>query len=442
MPESQHRLAVLIDADNAQPAIIEGLMSEVARYGIASVKRIYGDWTKPNLGGWKELLLEHSIQPMQQFAYTNGKNATDSALIIDAMDLLYTHRFNGFCLVSSDSDFTRLAARIREEGLKVYGFGEQKTPSAFVSACDKFIYTEVLRPKSESGQEPLARRTRSQLRGDTKLVNLLRGAVEAASDDSGWAFLGAVGSHIAKQAPEFDSRNYGYAKLGDLVEATELFQVERRGTHIHLCNTRTTAQNDLPSPTAVGVAIARKAAAELNGDARLVALLREAVAAVAGADGWAELGPMGTHLHQREPHFSPTHYGYEKLKELLKATELFELTSRQGADGQASICLARESLKLAQPHVEEAEREPNPQQRAAWQQFAEQYHQGQQLYGVVAYAYWVGVIVRFVGQEQMGLVHRSNLPPDYQQRFTEGDRVRVVVTGLKPERCQVELKLV
>jgi uncharacterized LabA/DUF88 family protein len=148
---SQNRLAVLIDADNAQPSITEGLLSEVAKYGIASVKRIYGDWTTSNLNGWKEFLLKYSIQPVQQFRYTVGKNATDSAMIIDAMDLLYTKRFDGFCLVSSDSDFTRLASRIREEGLLVYGFGERKTPKAFVSACDKFIFTEVLRFQEDVG---------------------------------------------------------------------------------------------------------------------------------------------------------------------------------------------------------------------------------------------------------------------------------------------------
>jgi len=147
--EKTNKLAVLIDAENAQPSIVDGLLAEIANYGIASVKRIYGDWTTPGLKGWKEILLQYSIQPMQQFAYTKGKNATDSAMIIDAMDLLYTSNFNGFCIVSSDSDFTKLASRIRESGLLVYGFGEQKTPSPFVSACDKFIYTEVLRAKTD-----------------------------------------------------------------------------------------------------------------------------------------------------------------------------------------------------------------------------------------------------------------------------------------------------
>ena len=225
--ESTDKLAVLIDADNAQPSIVDGLLVEIANYGIASVKRIYGDWTGPGLKGWKEVLLEHSIQPMQQFAYTKGKNATDSAMIIDAMDLLYSGKFDGFCIVSSDSDFTKLASRIREAGLLVYGFGEQKTPTPFVSACDKFIFTEVLRAKIDES-EAIVKKSSNELKQDTKLVTLLRNAVEASSDESGWAQLGPVGSNIAKQAPEFDSRNYGYGKLGELVAATNLFEMEER----------------------------------------------------------------------------------------------------------------------------------------------------------------------------------------------------------------------
>ena len=221
------KLAVLIDADNAQPSIVDGLLAEIAKYGTANVKRIYGDWTQAGLKGWKEVLLHYSIQPIQQFGYTSGKNATDSALIIDAMDLLYTGKFDGFCIVSSDSDFTKLASRIREAGLLVYGFGESKTPKAFVSACDKFIFTEVLRSKDDHS-EKIKRKTSAQLKQDTNLVNLLRNAVDSSSDDSGWAHLAVVGSNIAKQAPEFDPRNYGYKKLGELVSATQLFQVEER----------------------------------------------------------------------------------------------------------------------------------------------------------------------------------------------------------------------
>jgi uncharacterized LabA/DUF88 family protein/Fe-S-cluster formation regulator IscX/YfhJ len=226
---SQKKLAVLIDADNSQPAIIDALMAEIAKYGIASVRRIYGDWTTPNLRGWKNVLLEHAIQPIQQFRYTVGKNATDSALIIDAMDLLYTEKLDGFCIVSSDSDFTRLASRIREAGLIVYGFGEKKTPKPFVGACDKFVYTEILREDEPASQR--GKKITTALRQDTNLVNLLRNAVDYSASEDGWAYLGQIGQHIANQTPEFDPRNYGYKKLGDLVRATQLFDVdERRST--------------------------------------------------------------------------------------------------------------------------------------------------------------------------------------------------------------------
>ncbi len=223
---SQKKLAVLIDADNTQPTIIAPLLSEIAKYGIATIKRIYGDWTKPNLKGWKEVLLTYAIQPIQQFGYTSGKNATDSAMIIDAMDLLYTGKLDGFCLVSSDSDFTRLASRLRESGLIVYGFGEHKTPKSFVGACDKFIYTEIL--LEDENTEPQKKKNVSELKGDTRLVNLLRNAVEDSADEDGWAYLGTVGQNIANQLPEFDPRNYGYRKLSDLLQATQLFSLEKR----------------------------------------------------------------------------------------------------------------------------------------------------------------------------------------------------------------------
>jgi len=223
----QQRLAVLIDADNAQYAIIDGLIAEISKYGVASVKRIYGDWTRPNLKGWKEILLRHAIQPIQQFTYTSGKNSTDSAMIIDAMDLLYSERFDAFCIVSSDSDFTRLASRIRQAGLLVYGFGEKKTPQAFVSACDKFIFIEILKEQDETSTDQ-TKKTAKELKGDTRLVILLRNAVESAADETGWAHLANVGHKIGNQAPEFDARNYGYKKLGELVEATKLFDMEAR----------------------------------------------------------------------------------------------------------------------------------------------------------------------------------------------------------------------
>jgi uncharacterized LabA/DUF88 family protein len=232
--ENAAKLAVLIDADNAQPSITEGLLAEVAKYGTAHVKRAYGDWTGTSLKGWKDQLLAQSIQPIQQFAYTTGKNATDTAMVIDAMDLLYSGRFDGFCIVSSDSDFTRLAARLRESGLTVYGFGERKTPKPFVAACDKFIYIENLtfaEAAAAPDVEPLKpppRASAAQLKGDAALVKQLRSAVEAASDDDGWAPLGAVGTIVTNQRPDFDPRNYGYAKLSDLMTATALFELDRR----------------------------------------------------------------------------------------------------------------------------------------------------------------------------------------------------------------------
>jgi hypothetical protein len=232
----QLKLAVLIDADNTQAPITEGLLAEVAKYGVASVKRIYGDWTTTNLKHWKERLLSYAIQPIQQFSYTTGKNATDSAMIIDAMDLLYTEKLDGFCIVSSDSDFTRLAARLREAGKLVIGFGERKTPKPFVAACDKFIYTEILRAPEEeanSTKEPAKKKVTVQdLKLDKKLRNLLVAAVEDSADEFGWAYLGSVGQYIANRQPEFDPRNYGYRKLGDLIKACVWFDVEERSNPV------------------------------------------------------------------------------------------------------------------------------------------------------------------------------------------------------------------
>ena len=228
--DTSAKLAVLIDADNASPAAIDGLLAEVAKYGTAHVKRAYGDWTGTSLRGWKDQLLTQSIQPIQQFAYTTGKNATDAALVIDAMDLLYTDRFDGFCIVSSDSDFTRLAARIRESGLTVYGFGERKTPKPFVAACDKFIYTENLTDTTQTipRQTGAASPTKAAGTSDKALLLLLRSVVEDASNDDGWAHLGGVGSLLRKRRPDFDPRSYGYPKLTPLIQATGLFDVDKR----------------------------------------------------------------------------------------------------------------------------------------------------------------------------------------------------------------------
>ena len=226
---NNQKLAVLIDADNAQAAVIQELLSEVSRYGTATIKRAYGDWTTQNLKSWKEVLHKMAIQPIQQFSYTSGKNATDSALIIDAMDVLHTGSVDGFCLVSSDSDFTRLATRIREAGLVVYGFGERKTPEPFVAACDKFIYTEILRTepapqkdavKTEAIVETVA------VADVRKLQPLLIAAIDANARDDGWASLGGVGSHIGKIDTAFDARNYGFKKLSDLVRSLKYLEVK------------------------------------------------------------------------------------------------------------------------------------------------------------------------------------------------------------------------
>jgi uncharacterized LabA/DUF88 family protein len=241
------RLAVLIDADNASAELIESLLKEVAKYGTAYVKRIYGDWTDSQLKKWKDKLHEFAIQPIQQFRNTVGKNATDSALIIDAMDLLYTQKLDGFCIVSSDSDFTRLASRIRESGLVVYGFGEKKTPKPFINACDRFIFTEILRQlegvsaveseenkpieKSRNEFKDVAdstgdSATNSKLKNNKKLINLLQDAYEAVDEEDGWANLGPFGAQLTKLSPSFDARNYGFKKLGDLIRATLLFEVK------------------------------------------------------------------------------------------------------------------------------------------------------------------------------------------------------------------------
>jgi uncharacterized LabA/DUF88 family protein len=235
-------LAVLIDADNAQAAVIEGLLAEIARFGEATVKRIYGDFTAPTSASWKKVLQRYAIKPVQQFAYTTGKNSTDSTLIIDAMDLLYTRKFNGFCLITSDSDFTGLAMRLREEGLTVLGFGEKKTPDAFRNACHKFIFTEVLRSNTAADHVSVPQKVESKKKSvpsqtQNKTIEpanefpkeFVLTALEQSTDDAGWAQLGTFGSYLTKLQPDFDSRLYGYKKLSDLVKAkTDLFETEER----------------------------------------------------------------------------------------------------------------------------------------------------------------------------------------------------------------------
>jgi hypothetical protein len=217
MSRDAPNLAVLIDSDNAQAAVISDLLAEVAQVGTATVKRAYGDWTTPQLGSWKDVLNVHAIVPVQQFSYTTGKNATDSALIIDAMDLLHGGRVDGFCLVSSDSDFTRLATRIREQGLLVIGFGERKTPKPFVAACDRFLYTDLLQR---------SQRRRPDEEGAPPLKPFLCEAISAVTQDDGWAPLGMVGSLLQKNDPAFDARSYGFRKLSELVKGQPYLNVK------------------------------------------------------------------------------------------------------------------------------------------------------------------------------------------------------------------------
>lgn len=235
------KLAVLIDADNAQASIIKELLAEVSTYGVATVKRAYGDWTTQNLKGWKENLHKMAIQPIQQFSYTTGKNSTDSSLIIDAMDLLHSGTVDGFCLASSDSDFTRLATRIREAGLKAYGFGEKKTPEAFVAACDKFIYTEILisaAPASSNANQEVKVAPIQPFEPLEELEEMLRKAIIATARDDGFAPLGAVGALMLKNSSSFDPRNYGFQKLGELVRKQSFIEMKEvpseKSPNIHL----------------------------------------------------------------------------------------------------------------------------------------------------------------------------------------------------------------
>jgi len=266
MPGKDVRLAVLIDADNISATYIKPMMLEIARYGNPTIKRIYGDWTKPQLGPWKQVLLDHAITPVQQFGYTSGKNSTDSSLIIDAMDILYTEQVDGFCLVSSDSDFTRLATRLREAGKIVYGIGEQKTPTPFVAACDRFLFLEILSPKEKKTRNILgsligkvsssdsqkddpegkkaskAAKEKEEPAQDTKdpsgertirfmddtTCELISSSISDLADEDGWAFLGDVGNLVNKKSPSFDARNYGFSKLSKLVQSLDFVECELR----------------------------------------------------------------------------------------------------------------------------------------------------------------------------------------------------------------------
>ena len=239
------RLAVLIDADNVPYSNVKGMLAEIAKYGTPTFKRIYGDWTKPTVAGWKSVLLESAITPVQQYSYTSGKNATDSAMIIDAMDILYTGRVDGFCIVSSDSDFTRLAIRLREAGMKVFGIGEKKTPTPFIAACDKFIYLEIIKPVETIAKQVIVPKVKSKTKSKSKeappappvnaieiankgLAKVISDSINDLADENGWAFLGDLGNLILKKQPDFDPRNYGFKKLVPLIKSFDQFEIDER----------------------------------------------------------------------------------------------------------------------------------------------------------------------------------------------------------------------
>ncbi len=230
------RLAVLIDADNVPYSNVKGVMEEIAKYGTPTFKRIYGDWTKPTVTGWKNVLLENAITPIQQYSYTTGKNSSDSALIIDAMDILYSGKVDGFCIISSDSDFTRLATRLREAGMKVFGIGQKKTPHPFIVACDKFIYMEII-PVPETAEadhsktrasKPVHKASVDKLNKET--LKLIASTIDDLADENGWAFLGDVGNLLLKKQPNFDPRNYGFLKLTPLIKSLSQFEIDKRET--------------------------------------------------------------------------------------------------------------------------------------------------------------------------------------------------------------------
>jgi uncharacterized LabA/DUF88 family protein len=234
-PENELALAVLIDADNVPYAHVKEMLEEISTHGNPTIKRIYGDWTKPTLSGWKNVLLENAITPIQQYSYTSGKNSSDSALIIDAMDILYADKVKGFCIVSSDSDFTRLATRLREAGMKVIGIGEKKTPSPFIKACDKFVYIEILKASQKEAQGSASNANKPEAQNyinkvDNTLVKLLTDSITDLADDNGWAFLGELGNLLLKKSPDFDPRNYGFPKMLPLIRSTNLFEIDERDT--------------------------------------------------------------------------------------------------------------------------------------------------------------------------------------------------------------------
>ena len=316
--------AVLIDSDNVSHTYVKPMLAEIARYGTPTIKRIYGDWTQPEAAGWRNELLENAITPIQQYRYTTGKNCTDSTLIIDAMDILYSGRVSGFCIVSSDSDFTRLATRLREAGMTVIGIGEKKTPAPFIAACDRFIYLEIIVPQPEAEEEKKAPAPQASVpkKVSKKVRKLVRDSVNDVADEEGWASLGEVGTMLLRKAPDFDSRAYGFAKLKSFIESLGIFEINKRNTSIYIRDVNF-VQTEKEKKKPAAQANNRKEVPE-----EIRKFVRDTVNDVADEDGWVSLGYLGHVLVHKAPDFDNRTYGYAKLKSFIESLGMFEIERR------------------------------------------------------------------------------------------------------------------
>ena len=332
------KIAVLIDADNVSDKYIKYIFDEISNLGMPTFKRIYGDWTKPQLGSWKTVLLNYSITPIQQYSYTTGKNATDAALIIDAMDILYSNNVDGFCIVSSDSDFTRLATRLREAGMYVVGMGEKKTPTPFISACEKFKYLEVLAADPDSSQPETVLNqkqtaTKAGMTPQKQLIQSIKTIINENSDEEGWADLGLVGSRLNNRYPDFDSRNYGYSKLRSLLSSLDKFELTTRRTN-NSQNVKYVIRNIISEKNGSG-----------QKDVQLKKELNQSFQAIisdnADPSGWANLGLVGSQIAQKHPTFKSKNYGYAKLRSLLEALNLFDIEVRKTSNSKNPEALIR-----------------------------------------------------------------------------------------------------
>lgn len=331
---SEKKLAVLIDADNVSADIIKPLLAEITQYGIASVKRIYGDWSH-GLEKWKAALIPHAITPVQQFAYTKGKNATDIALVIDAMDLLYSENLDGFCIISSDSDFTRLASRLRENGLTVYGFGDKKTPESFRQACDKFIYTEKFHPTSQTSSSNQSNKN-ANIPSLKQVLKLIEHAIKENADNSGWIELGIIGSYIYKTYPNFNVSSYGFSKLSALVKSFETLEYKiHHNRHIQVrCRTPEQSEDKTISESTATSTINPTPTTHAK---QALKILQEVIAKNADVSGWANFGKVGSYIKQHYPEFNVKDYGFSRLTSLVKSLNELEFCTTNNSQAHIRI---------------------------------------------------------------------------------------------------------